>query len=349
MKVKKLKIKSVREDLMQQEDPISLRQITPILVSAMSKIRSIDDAGYVVTLGIYGATAKETRTKKSPIDIYVFLNSNAISKPVINKERAIHSLYGIPADYWEPIRAIIVDEFGINPFTQKPYVINVVSAYEIKNKKDNVYNDMLVLRKNRLVNYRDSFGESEYYSISNNSLIEGSTVLDFPSVRQSNEYSCGASVVTTVLAYYGIDKNEKDVKTELKTNSETGTTPKNIIKYFRDLDFKVDAGIMSIDMIIDYINRKIPVVVLIQAWAENKEDYDENLDNGHYVVVIGYTENKLFFEDPSIYHRGQLSFDEFKVRWKDMSLDDSRIYRNYGIAVYGKDAVYSNSIFQTIE
>ena len=53
-------------------------------------------------------------------------------------------------------------------------------------------------------------------------LIE-STILDFPQVRQSNEYSCGAAVVRAVLAYYGKDIKEEDLMDKLSTSETYGT------------------------------------------------------------------------------------------------------------------------------
>lgn len=147
-------------DLNTQADPMTLDEVTRRLYTAFDKIKEIDDREYILNLGIYGSTAKGTRTKKSPIDIYVFLNPNTIQKPIINDERIQNSLFGVPNEYWEPMRDILVDAFGINPFTKKPYVINVMSEYEVRNKKDNIYDDMLVLKGKRLVRYKVLYSET---------------------------------------------------------------------------------------------------------------------------------------------------------------------------------------------
>ena len=179
-------------------------------------------------------------------------------------------------------------------------------------------------------------------------LIE-STILDFPQVRQSNEYSCGAAVVRAVLAYYGKDIKEEDLMDKLSTSETYGTDPNNIISYLKKNKLKVDCiSFMTIEKLKSYIDKKIPVIVLIQAWADDKEEYKETLDNGHYVVVIGYTNNKLFFEDPSIYERGYLTYNEFESRWKDVSRDGT-IYRKYGIAVYGIEPQFSDINFVEIK
>lgn len=47
-----------------------------------------------------------------------------------------------------------------------------------------------------------------------------------------------------------------------------------------------------------FVNRGVPVIVLIQAWREEK-DFDKKWidlwDDGHYVVVIGVDEKYVYF------------------------------------------------------
>ncbi len=334
-------------ELNTQADPMTLDEVTRRLYTAFNKIKEIDDKEYILNLGIYGSTAKGTRTKKSPIDIYVFLNPNTIQKPIINDERIQNSLFGVPNEYWEPMRDILVDAFGINPFTKKPYVINVMSEYEVRNKKDNIYTDMLVLKGKRLVRYKVLYSETVKKNLKVPFLIE-TTVLNFPQVRQSTDYSCGASAVRAVLVYYGKDIREDQLIQTMHTSKENGTDPKNMMQYLRKQAFKVDFGTMTVQKLKEYIDKKIPVIVLIQAWADDEKEYKETLDNGHYAVVIGYTDTKFLFEDPSIYERGYLTFDEFEKRWKDIS-SEGKIYTKCGIAVYGAEPKYSEEEFIRIE
>lgn len=59
---------------------------------------------------------------------------------------------------------------------------------------------------------------------------------------------------------------------------------------------------MTIDDIQQYIDRAIPVMVMIQARSEKKTDYAKSREEGHYAVVIGYNEEYLFFDDPVLEH-----------------------------------------------
>jgi uncharacterized protein YvpB len=48
------------------------------------------------------------------------------------------------------------------------------------------------------------------------------------------------------------------------------------------------------------IMRGRPIIVQIQAWGDEGTNYTNDFDDGHYVVVIGFDENYLYFEDPWI-------------------------------------------------
>jgi len=55
-------------------------------------------------------------------------------------------------------------------------------------------------------------------------------ILNVPDVRQSNDYSCGSSSLLSILYYYDkFDGNESELSKELKTNSNDGTKPQNIV------------------------------------------------------------------------------------------------------------------------
>lgn len=172
-------------------------------------------------------------------------------------------------------------------------------------------------------------------------------VLDFPDSRQGTNFTCGAAAVQSVLRYY----DEKDVEKEnaiskdLKTTTTIGVQPKNIVKYFENRGYKVDHREMTIDDVKQYIDKNIPVIMLIQAWG-NKQRYTNDYKDGHYVVAMGYQGTTMYFDDPSIHsNRGKLSFSEIKRRWHGQKTDPV----NLGIAVYGKRPKYKSSEIITIK
>jgi len=97
---------------------------------------------------------------------------------------------------------------------------------------------------------------------------------------------------------------------------------------------------MTASSIKRHIDKRTPVIVLLQAWTDKENvNWEENWEDGHYAVVIGYNSTKLFFEDPSSVARVYLTLEEFEKRWHDKGVSGKK-YINYGIAVYGKRRRY---------
>lgn len=160
-------------------------------------------------------------------------------------------------------------------------------------------------------------------------------MLDFPSVRQATSYTCGAAALQSVLAYYGKDFPEKDLAEKLGTNSDDGTDSERMAAFAKKCGLSAYLGSLSFKDIRSALDRKWPVILAIQAYADKSpEEYKKDYQNGHYVVVIGYDEAGLYFADPSMYHRGFLSYDECAKRWHD--IDDNRKVRNLALIIAGR-------------
>jgi uncharacterized protein YvpB len=79
---------------------------------------------------------------------------------------------------------------------------------------------------------------------------------------------------------------------------------------------------MTISKIKKYIDRQIPVIIILQARTDTKHvDWKSNRVDGHYVVAIGYDKTKIYFEDPSSIYRTYLLNNEFKERRHDVDID----------------------------
>lgn len=179
-------------------------------------------------------------------------------------------------------------------------------------------------------------------------------ILKFPDSRQSTNFSCGAACVQSVLYYYGTEIREDILIKEMEvlpTNVEpSGVRPDIILKFFEKKGLKYNAGTMTIKKIIEFIDKDIPIITPIQAWNEayEKKDVDySGWKDGHYIVAIGYTKNKILFDDPSLMNnRGFLSFEEFRSRWHDQDSLGKK-YINFGMAIFGKEPKFdSKKIFR---
>lgn len=166
-------------------------------------------------------------------------------------------------------------------------------------------------------------------------------LLNFPNLIQTYEYDCGATALQTVLAYYGIEVYESTLMKSAKTNKKDGTTIKGVLRTLKRYKLKFDAKKMSIQNLKDYIDKRIPVIILLQAWGRKGTEYANDYRDGHWAVVIGYSGRKIFFEDPWAFTRTFLTNSELKKRWHET--EGGKKIANYGIAVYGKRPRYKSN------
>jgi predicted double-glycine peptidase len=172
--------------------------------------------------------------------------------------------------------------------------------------------------------------------------------IDFPSLYQAFSYSCGASAVQSILLYYGIGKEEEELMSLLNTQSK-GTLPENIVRLFKQFDFKVKLGQTGIKGLRLCIDKKLPVLISVQAYPEIKnKDWEKQYDNGHYVVVIGYTSETIIFSDPSCVYDTYLTNEELLARWHDIDQNKNVLKQHY-ILPYGKQANYSSNLIKHME
>lgn len=156
-----------------------------------------------------------------------------------------------------------------------------------------------------------------------------------PDTLQYSDFDCGAACVQGIIAYYGQDLNEIKLLKKLKTNKSDGTGSDHIIKFFENKGYKVEARSMDIEDLISFIKKKIPVIVLAQAWKNSKVRYRRTKASGHYLIVIGYDDKNLYFKDHAMFGKGYIPRKEFLKRWHAEDRKNEILTR-YGIAVWGK-------------
>jgi ABC-type bacteriocin/lantibiotic exporter with double-glycine peptidase domain len=93
--------------------------------------------------------------------------------------------------------------------------------------------------------------------------------LKFPELRQAHDWDCGASAIQSVLAYYGIDVSEEVIIKLAKTNEE-GTSPAEMKVALKKYGLDAKDGKMTIGDIKKYLDKGIPVILLVQAWTDKK-------------------------------------------------------------------------------
>jgi len=175
-------------------------------------------------------------------------------------------------------------------------------------------------------------------------LVSGCSIahreLAVPDVRQATDYTCGASALQAVLAYYGIETREDIIAQELGADPNKGVNPPAIIRVARTrgLTAELRQG-MTVDEIAEIIRNGSPVLVALQAWSDEPHStYRDDWDDGHYAIIIAVEQDTIVFEDPSVLgSRAVLSRGEFEDRWHDT--DGTHRYVRMGIIFGGKKPV----------
>lgn len=165
-------------------------------------------------------------------------------------------------------------------------------------------------------------------------------MINIPYGIQTFDYDCGAKALQLVMAYYGIEKREDDLIKDLKSDKD-GTPIENMIDVAQKNGFKVVARSgVSLETLKQYIDNGIPVIVLLQAWAERYmtlEDWENDWDDGHYAIVIGRQDNIIIFEDPSSFRRTWLKEEEFLARWHDVNPRTKEEFDHFAMVLLGKE------------
>lgn len=142
-------------------------------------------------------------------------------------------------------------------------------------------------------------------------------IIDFPEIRQTYNYDCGANALVSLLVYSGIEEREDRIMKLAGTSSE-GTSIDGILKVLQyyGLNYRIFQP-MLLEALRFNLAAGYPVLIALQAYRESDEPYANLWTDGHWVVAIGYEGNKIIFEDPSAFCRTWLSEQELLCRWHD--------------------------------
>jgi len=160
-------------------------------------------------------------------------------------------------------------------------------------------------------------------------------IIDYPSFRQSTNYSCGVSQTQAALVYcFGskYDNPESKFFKSLHVTKSGGVDPETIVSFLKSKGCNVESQVLSTQELKDNIDKDQPIIICIQAWGKQK-DYSDIYKEGHYVTVIGYNDKGFIFEDPSISTgRGFINYDDLDSRWHDVDKAGKK-YNHLGIII----------------
>ncbi len=164
-------------------------------------------------------------------------------------------------------------------------------------------------------------------------------MIDLRIGRQTFDFDCGAKALQLVMEYFGVETREDELMKELKTGSE-GTSRGHMVSVAKKNGFDVfSAENVTMTQVKSFIDRGLPVIVALQAWADKYmtlSDWRAAYDYGHYAVVIGHQGRVIVFEDPSSIRRTWMTEKEFLSRWHDMDPDTGQKIHHYALVLMGK-------------
>ena len=166
-------------------------------------------------------------------------------------------------------------------------------------------------------------------------------LLPVPLISQARPWSCGAAALMAALVYFGVfDEAESVLDVDLRVNPEDGTRVPSIVSAARRFGLTAAARAdLTLDDLGRALSRGAVVIAAIQAWPTDRiADWRADWEDGHYVVVVGLSNDRVYVMDPSVRTGyAYLHRNEFLARWHDYDMDGDRrvVWNRLGIVIEG--------------
>jgi predicted double-glycine peptidase len=170
-------------------------------------------------------------------------------------------------------------------------------------------------------------------------------LVQVPVVRQRSDYSCGPAAALALLRFWCPDRfadvDECALHDVLRTSDARGTEPEPMVALLRrsGLEAEYRHGDVTIADLERAVDAREPPIVDLQAWREKDSPWSDTWDAGHYVTMVGYDRDRLYFADPSTMTPHGYAFmprGELDERWHDLAGDHDEPLRRMAIFARGK-------------
>jgi len=153
-------------------------------------------------------------------------------------------------------------------------------------------------------------------------------------VRQQTDFSCGTAATLALLRYWRVapyaEVDEAKLYQELGTTPARGTEPHAIASFLNttagiDAEYRHDE--VTMEDLERAVDRREPPIVDLQAWSDYEAPWRDVWDAGHYVILVGYDDERLYFMDPSRMTPGAYAYltrAELDERWHDLTGDHNQ-------------------------
>ena len=132
------------------------------------------------------------------------------------------------------------------------------------------------------------------------------TGLPVPAVDQGPGM-CGPASLKAVLAYYGVEKTEDELKQLSGATEEDGVPPEGIVRAAKALGFRAYfKQNASLEELKGWLGKKVPVII---DWYST--------DEGHYSVLTAIQDGNVYMKDPELGTEREMPLDKFERVWFD--------------------------------
>lgn len=198
-------------------------------------------------------------------------------------------------------------------------------------------------------------------------------LIPVPLTRQGRDYTCGVACVQSLLRYagYAFDVREELLIEPLGATPENGTPLSGIVGFLNQVRRPAEGGKesepvmraelrqnMTIADLTRHLDEGNPVVCLIQAWWADADgqanfgyNYADEWEDGHYVIAVGYDQERIYFMDPSLAgNYGYIPRSTLDTRWHDVDVrGGAKVrYEHAGIVVSVVQPEYKVNEYQRI-
>lgn len=156
------------------------------------------------------------------------------------------------------------------------------------------------------------------------------TPTEIKQLKQKTNYTCGPASLRYVFHKHGVELTEEKISKEAGATAKHGIDPNELVRYAHEKGFKAESlshpdGKKFLSMLNFLSNSGISVIVDYLA--------GNTLDDGHYVVFLGFSKGKVKIWNPSGGNEEMLSKDYFLSHWKDTN-KANKLFKNLAVLIY---------------